>query len=143
MAISAIDRMMLPVDAFGFSKSSKLGIEVYLNLLLYVTEKMDHLSWLIIDEQMRIVERLVEKTPVEESFKCGRFRPTPELFRVVLNEDICQGDRDAWDSIYEAYPGCRKSNGEEESTRTHGIYNANNTRLSVSHFEHHTHLRFL
>ncbi|KAE9420674.1 hypothetical protein Angca_006406, partial [Angiostrongylus cantonensis] len=163
-AISAIDRTVLLVDAFDFSKSSKLSIEVYLNLLLYATEEMDHLVWMMIDEQMRYIESLVEETPVAESFKnlqralvkrpyervgwstntsmtpaqkilqatvigiacrlrirdCikkaqaqfdewstnGR-RPSPELFRVVLREGICQGDQDAWDSVYKAYQNAK------------------------------------
>ncbi|VDM60829.1 unnamed protein product [Angiostrongylus costaricensis] len=100
----------------------------------HTVEEMDHLVWMMIDEQMRYIERLVEETPVAESFKAtvigiacrlgirdctkkaqvqfdewstsGR-RPSPELFRVVLREGICQRDQDAWDSVYKAYKNAK------------------------------------
>uniref|UniRef100_A0A158PA30 Aminopeptidase n=1 Tax=Angiostrongylus cantonensis TaxID=6313 RepID=A0A158PA30_ANGCA len=68
-AISAIDRTMILVDAFDFSKSSKLNIEVYLNLLLYATEEMDRLAWMMINKQMKYIESLIEETPFAHIFK--------------------------------------------------------------------------
>ncbi|VDM57202.1 unnamed protein product [Angiostrongylus costaricensis] len=68
-AISVIDRTMILVDAFDFSKSSKLNIEVYLNLLLYATEEMDHLAWMMINKQMKYIETLIEETPFAHIFK--------------------------------------------------------------------------
>ncbi|KAJ1353380.1 hypothetical protein KIN20_009988 [Parelaphostrongylus tenuis] len=68
-AISAIDRTMILVDAFDFSKSSKLNIEVYLDLLLYATEEMDHLAWMMISKQIKYIENLIEETSFAHIFK--------------------------------------------------------------------------
>lgn len=68
-AISAIDRSMILVDAFDFSKTSKLDIGVYMDLLLYAEEEMDRLAWMMIGKQVRYIEDLIEETSFGHTFK--------------------------------------------------------------------------
>ncbi|KJH46567.1 peptidase family M1 [Dictyocaulus viviparus] len=110
-AISTVDRTMILVDAFDFSKSSKLSIEIYLDLLLYATEEMDRLLWSTIIKQMRYIEDLIEDTSFAEIFQkqaqhqynrwiMENRRPSAEILGVVLSEGVRQGGHVAWDKAY-------------------------------------------
>ncbi|CAI4231692.1 unnamed protein product [Auanema sp. JU1783] len=68
-AISAVDRVMLLVDAFDFSKTSDVAIDVYLNLLEYAEDEDDRMSWTLIGKQLKNIETLIDETDFKNIFQ--------------------------------------------------------------------------
>ncbi|KHJ84394.1 hypothetical protein OESDEN_15894 [Oesophagostomum dentatum] len=71
--ISATDRTMILADAFDFSKTSKLSITTYLDLLLYAEDEMDRMAWQMIHEHVKYIDELIVETPFAHLFKVTIF----------------------------------------------------------------------
>ena len=86
--ISAVDRVMLLVDAFDLAKSSELDIDIYLDLIEYAMRKYvfinltifhgqtsdehDRMVWTIISQQLFYIETMIEDTTFVHLFKVGQ-----------------------------------------------------------------------
>ncbi|PAV83375.1 hypothetical protein WR25_16113 [Diploscapter pachys] len=67
--ISAVDRVMLLVDAFDLAKSSELDIDIYLDLIEYAMHEHDRMVWTIISQQLFYIETMIEDTTFVHLFK--------------------------------------------------------------------------